>query len=99
VEKLYEGVSAQEAARLRTVLIEEIGAAARVVTKQRISDFARSWIASKAVSLDATTASMYADALEQHVLPVLGDYWYDAVVKADVQKWVDACFSAAWKTR
>lgn len=98
VEKLYEGVSAQEAARMRTVLVEEIGAATRVVTKQRVSDFARSWIASKAVSLDATTASMYADALEQHVLPALGDYWYDALVKADVQKWVDDCFSAVWKT-
>jgi hypothetical protein len=98
VEKLYEGVSAQEAARLRTELIEEISAATRVVTKQRVSDFAKSWIASKAVSLDATTADTYADALEQHVLPVLGDYWYDALTKTDVQKWVDDCFSATWKT-
>jgi integrase len=98
VEKLYEGVSAQQAARLRTDLIEEIVAATRVATKQRVSDFARSWIASKAVSVDAATASTYADALEQHVLPVLGDYWYDALMKADVQKWVDDCFSAVWKT-
>lgn len=98
VEKLYEGVSAQQAARLRTDLIEEIVAAMRVATKQRVSDFARSWIASKAVSVDATTASTYADALEQHVLPVLGDYWYDALAKVDVQKWVDDCFSAIWKT-
>lgn len=98
VEKLYEGVSAQEAARKRSELLEEISAATRVATKQRVSDFAKSWIASKAVSLDATTASTYADALEQHVLPELGDYWYDALTKADVQKWVDGCFSAVWKT-
>lgn len=98
VEKLYEGVSAQEAARMRTVLIEEISASTRVVTKQRVSDFAKSWIESKAVSLDATTASMYVDALEQHALPALGDYWYDALTKADVQKWVDDCFTTPWKT-
>ena len=98
VEKLYEGVSAQEAARNRAALIAEIEAATRVATKQRVSDFARSWIASKAVSVDATTASTYADALEQHVLPVLGDYWYDALAKVDVQKWVDDCFGAVWKT-
>jgi hypothetical protein len=73
VEKLYDGVIAQEAARNRAALIAEIEAATRVATKQRVSDFARSWIASKAVSVDATTASTYADALEQHVLPVLGD--------------------------
>lgn len=81
VEKLYDGVSAQEAARKRSELIAEIGAATRVATKQRVSDFARSWIASKAVSLDAATASTYADALEQHLLPVLGDYWYDDLMK------------------
>ena len=98
VEKLYDGVSAQEAARNRAALIQEIEAATRVATKQRVSDFARSWIASKAVSVDATTASTYADALEQHVLPVLGDYWYDALAKVDVQKWVDDCFGAIWKT-
>jgi hypothetical protein len=98
VEKLYEGVSAQEAARMRPVLVEEISTSTRVVTKQRVSDFAKSWVASKAVSLDATTASMYVDALEQHALPSLGDYWYDALIKADVQKWVHDCFTKGWKT-
>lgn len=98
VEKLYEGLSAQEAARMRTVLLEEIVASTRKVVRQRVGDFAKSWIASKAVSLDAGTASTYADALDDHVLPVLGDFWYDALAKADVQKWVDDCFTDGWTT-
>lgn len=98
-EMLYEGISAQEAARMRSVLLDEIRTAAEAVARQRVGDFAKSWIASKAVSLDAGTASTYAKALEDHVLPALGDFWYDALTKADVQKWVDDCFSREWETR
>lgn len=98
VEKLYEGVSAQEAARMRTVLLEEIRASTEAPTRVRVGEFARSWIASKTVSLDPGTASTYADALDDHVLPVLGDFWYDVLTKDDVQKWVDGCFAKEWET-
>jgi len=83
VEKLYDGV---------------ICASTEVVERQRVMDFAKSWIASKAVSLDATTASTYAAALEDHILPTLGTFWYDAVTKNDVQRWVDDAFQRGWKT-
>jgi integrase len=99
LEKLYDGLSAQEAARLRAELLAEIHAATEAPVRQRVSDFAKSWIASKAVSLDAGTARTYAAALEDHVLPVLGDFWYDALTKADVQKWVDESFKRTWKTK
>lgn len=99
LEKLYDGVSAQEAARLRAELLKEIRTATEVPVRQRVSDFATSWIASKAVSLDAGTARTYAAALEDHVLPVLGSFWYDALTKADVQKWIDECFKQTWKTK
>lgn len=98
-EMLYEGISAQEAARKRSVLIEEIRSAAEAVQRLRVGDFAKSWIASKAVSLDAGTASTYAKALEDHVLPALGDFWYDALTRSDVQKWVDGCFALEWETK
>ncbi len=91
VEKLVNGVSAQEAARLRAELAEEIRAPVVLAQRQRVGDFARSWIRSKALGVDATTASTYADALEHHVLPVFGNHFYDAVTKADVQRWVDDC--------
>jgi integrase len=99
VEKLYDGLSAQEAARMRTVLLEEIRVATEVPVRQRVTDFAKSWLESKAVSLDPGTARTYAAALEDHVLPVLGDFWYDALTKADVQKWVDDCFKKHWTTK
>lgn len=98
VEKVMEG-SLQQAAKMRAALLDEIRAAATVAVRQRVGDFARSWIASKAVSLDAGTASTYAKALEDHVLPALGDFWYDALTKADVQKWVDDCLTREWETR
>lgn len=99
VEKLLEGVSAQVAARMRSELLEEIRASTEVAERQRVSDFAKSWIASKAVSLDATTADAYAAALEDRVLPVLGAFWYDALSRDDVQKWVDDAFQRGWKTK
>jgi hypothetical protein len=73
VEKLFEG-SAQEAARMRSALLEEIQASTRVVERQRVGEFAQSWIKSKAVSLDPGTARTYAEALDRHVLPALGAY-------------------------
>lgn len=97
VEKVFEG-SAQEAARMRSALLEEIQAATQVVERQRVGEFAQSWIKSKAVSLDPGTARTYAEALDRHVLPVLGAYWYDQLTKADVQRWVDDCFAKAWQT-
>lgn len=98
VEKLFEG-SLQEAARLHAELRDEILSSMQVAVRQRVGEFAQSWIKSKTVSLDPGTAKTYADALDEHVLPILGDYWYDALTKADVQGWVDECFAKAWKTK
>jgi hypothetical protein len=30
----------------------------------------------------------YTDALEDHILPALGDYYYDQMMSTDVQKWI-----------
>lgn len=98
VEKLMEG-SLQEAAKMRAELLEEIRSSTEVAARQRVGEFAQSWIKSKTVSLDPGTAKTYADALDDHVLPALGDYWYDALIKADVQKWVDDCFKREWETK
>ncbi len=97
VEKKFEG-SAQEAARLRSALLQEIEVSTQPAERQRVGEFAQSWMKSKAVSLDPGTARTYAEALDQHILPALGAYWYDALKKADVQKWVDDCFAKAWRT-
>lgn len=64
----------------------------------RIDEFAREWMASKALSIDAGTARTYAKALEHHVLPALGALDYAALKKVDVQRWVDGCLQSEWTT-
>jgi hypothetical protein len=54
--------------------------------KIRVGDVARSWIESKALRLDATTLKTYVDALENHVLSALGDFYYDGLTPMDVQR-------------
>ncbi|HEY4182682.1 MAG TPA: tyrosine-type recombinase/integrase [Kofleriaceae bacterium] len=70
----------------------------RLPKRQRIRDFARTWIASKSLSVDAGTALTYAKALEDHVVPELGHIWYDRLKQADVQKWVDLCLRRSFIT-
>ena len=45
------------------------------------------WIESKAKGIDAGTADRYVTALELHILPVLGDYYFDALTSMAVQEW------------
>jgi Phage integrase, N-terminal SAM-like domain len=51
---------------------------------------------SKTLKLDSTTARTYADALENHILPALGDYFYDALSTTDVQRWIDDALPRGW---
>jgi hypothetical protein len=55
----------------------------------RVGDFAKLWIESKTLALDDVTCDVYTEALESHVLPALGDYYFDALRPADVQGWVN----------
>jgi integrase len=99
VEKLVVGVSAQEAARMRSALMQEIRVPAPETRRIRIGEFARSWMKSKTISIDPATARTYADALDQHVLPAFGDFWFDALTKSDVQQWVNASLTSTYETK
>lgn len=85
--------SHEVARRRRELLIEH-----EPIERQRVEEFANDWLASKLVSVDAGTAQTYAKALEHHVLPALGRYWYDELRKADVQRWVDQSLRSEWTT-
>ena len=54
---------------------------------------------SKALKLDGATARTYADALEQHILPALGELFYDSVTSRDVQALVDDAILNGWTTK
>ena len=61
-ERVLEGVTAHEAAQKRDDLINEILHAVQRAQKQRVGEFARSWLESKALKIDPTTVRTYADA-------------------------------------
>jgi integrase len=66
--------------------------------KMRVGDYARSWLESKALRLDPSTVQTYTDALEDHILPALGDFYYDQLMSTDVQKWLDSEMLRGWTT-
>jgi vacuolar-type H+-ATPase subunit E/Vma4 len=89
VEKFLERVTIQEAAQQRTDLVEAMKRPLAEAQKMRVGDYARSWLESKALRLDASMVQTYTDALEDHILPALGDFYYDQLMSTDVQKWLD----------
>jgi integrase len=87
VTKLVEAASPKEAFFERTKMLSE----RPIQTNQRIKvgTFAELWIESKAAVVSEYTLKSYADALQKHVLPVLGNYYYDDVGHLDVQAMVN----------
>lgn len=98
VAKLLKGVTIQQAAQYRAELMEAVKRPVAQVRQMRVGDYARSWLESKALRLDASTVQTYTDALEDHILPALGDYYYDQLMTTDVQKWLDNEMLRGWTT-
>jgi Phage integrase, N-terminal SAM-like domain len=78
--------------------------------RMRVGDFAKLWIESKAATVDEGTITIYVEALENHALPALGNFYFDEVRSMDVQAWINAelrkgyrvsavhCFFRAFRT-
>jgi integrase len=64
--------------------------------RMRVREYAKEWLASKKLRIDASTAITYEAALEKRILPMLGDYYYDALTSSDVQKWIDTMTRRGW---
>ena len=101
-DRVLEDVSLQDAVREQQRLVEEledeIQGRRPPDVDQKVGEFARSWIESKAAHLDPGTLERYADALELHILPELGDFEYRALTRFDVQQWVDRRLRSTYKT-
>jgi integrase len=90
VDQLIQAATAQAAAAIRATLIQQAGSDTLVDGRRtRVGDFARLWIESKAASIDPGTHRLYADNLEDHVLPTLGDFLFDELRTIDVQRWIN----------
>ena len=96
IDRVLDGVTAHEAAQKRDDLINDVKQSVQQARRVRVGEFAKSWIESKALKLDSTTLRTYADALENHILPALGDYYYDALSPTDVQRWIDDALLRGW---
>jgi integrase len=99
IDRLLNGVSAREASVMRAAMIKEALGPAADAQRMRVGEFAQSWMKSKKLKLDPATATTYADALDKHILPALGDYYYDAITPMDVQKWIDDAIRTGWRTQ
>jgi len=98
VEKTLSNTTAAAAARVRADLSEEIEAGVRKPLRRRVGEFAQSWMKSKTLKVSSNTAQTYADSLDQHVLPALGDYYYDMLTTEIVQEWIDDSLLSQWRT-
>jgi integrase len=88
VDKRVEAGSAQEAAAIRATLLGETISSTQT-RRMRVGDFAKSWIESKAAVVSRYTLEGYVYALDKHVLPTLGTFYYDAVGHLEVQGMVN----------
>src|SRR5262249_36321768 len=97
VDRVIQAASARDAYESRALLIKEererrVGDQIRV----RVGEYAKSWIESKTACLDKGTADRYGEALDLHILPKLGDFYYDALKPSDVQEWVNKKLRQGW---
>lgn len=88
----FVGITLAEALRRQVEMKETLTANVAVAARARVGEFARSWIASKAGVVSEDTLEGYGFALEHHILPALGDFFYDAVGHLEVQEMI-----ATWK--
>ncbi|MEO6952264.1 MAG: tyrosine-type recombinase/integrase [Polyangia bacterium] len=85
----YEGIGIKEALKRQVLLRDELLADNVPIERVRVGEFARSWIKTKKAIVDRYTLTSYAEALDSHVLPILGNFFYDAVGHLEVQGMVN----------
>lgn len=100
VDRVLDNVTLLQAVRIRAELLDELRhkSSALQVKRLRVGEYAQLWMRTKVGKIDPQTASRYANALDQHILPVLGDLYYDVLTQRDVQEWVDQCLDGHWET-
>ncbi len=98
VDRTIENVTLLQAVRIRATLLEELRVQGTEIRARRlrVGEYAQLWMKSKAVKIEPHTADYYTQVLDQHILPALGNYYYDALTRRDVQEWVNRCLTGQW---
>ena len=66
-------------------------------TRQLVGEFARGWIERKKHEIGGTTVERYQRALDLHLVPHFGEYYYDALSREDVQSWANSKLDEGYK--
>ncbi len=82
--------NAEEAWKKRVQLREELlrGDGDLRAERPTLGVYASEWLLRRAVHLAPSTADRYADALELHIIPGLGDIYLDCITRRDVELFV-----------
>jgi hypothetical protein len=86
----FEGIDLKTALVRQKQMRDEIRHGAIAAERLRVGEYAKLWIESKGPTVDPGTADRYADALEDHILPAVGTFFYDQLTGIEIQKWVNA---------
>lgn len=90
IKRVIEAANPSAAAAMREELrTEATSDPLSMQERVRLADYATSWLNTKLGSLKPSTADRYASTLDLHILPMLGDYFVDAIEPADIRVWLD----------
>ena len=84
------GIDLRQAVVHQHEMRETIRSGGVTAARLRVGEYAKFWLESKAPTVDPGTAERYAAALDDHILPALGLFYYDQLTTLDVQKWANA---------
>ena len=87
LDKMIESPSAKAANEQRALLLTALDVRPAEQQKKRLADYVASWLRTKLPNLKASTASLYASILDEHILPELGDFYLDAITRDDLLAW------------
>jgi integrase len=93
VNRVFDGLTLKQAVAKQVQQRDELQKATTERVRTRVGAFARLWIESKGPVVGEYTLEGYAGTLENHVLPILGMYFYDAVDHLEVQGMVNRWLS------
>ena len=77
----------REATMKQAELLAEVEQGAPLHEHVQLKDYARSWLSSRLPTLKPSSRARYADTLDRHILPTLGELVLDAISPEDVHKW------------
>lgn len=99
MDKIVEAESPYEASLKRAELLADLARNGQPETTERtrLSQYVKSYVSLKMPTWKAATRALYASVIDNHVLPVLGDYFLDAITKDDLVIWRKGMIEAGAK--